>query len=106
MRNKYIFLCAVLLFICVSSVNVFAENDEDYQKYGRIAMAVVKEDYPGQDVVEYQYLGRRKLEESKVVDSFRFEDKKNDRIVFVHVRVLHDLKDKKSLSLMLEEKEQ
>lgn len=95
-----------LLFMTVSLTSAYAQQEQDYQKFGRIATAVVKEDYPGQDVVDYQYLGRRKANETKVIDTFRFEVMKNDKPLFVHIRVIHDLKDKKSLSLMLEEKEQ
>lgn len=107
MIKKFFSLLGIFLFFTsVSLTNVYAQQGQDYQKFGRIATAVVKEDYPDQDVVEYQYLGRRKADETKVIDTFRFEVMKNDKPVFVHIRIIHDLKDKKHLSLTLEEKEQ
>lgn len=105
-KKLFSLLGILILFTGVSLTSVHAQQGQDYQKFGRIATAVVKEDYPGQDVVEYQYLGRRKADETKVIDTFRFEVMKNDKPVFVHVRIIHDLKDKARLSLTLEEKEQ
>lgn len=107
MIKRFFCLVGILLFLMsVSITSVYAQQGQDYQKFGRIATAVVKEDYPGQDVVEYQYLGRRKADETKVIDTFRFEVMKNDKPLFVHIRIIHDLKDTKHLSLTLEEKEQ
>lgn len=105
MKKVFSLLGILLFFMSISLTNVYAQQGQDYQKFGRIATAVVKEDYPGQDVVEYQYLGRRKADETKVIDTFRFEVMKNEKPVFVHVRIIHDLKDTKQLSLTLEEKE-
>lgn len=82
-----------------------AENDKpDYEKYGRIAITVVKEDFPGEEVVEYQFKGREKISETDVVDSFQFQVKENDKPVTIIVKISHSLKNKKLLSLTVEEK--
>lgn len=78
-------------------------NPADYEKYGRIAIAVVKEDYPGENVVEYQYAGRQTISDTDVVDSFVFSVKENNQLKKVTVKVSHSLKNKKLLQLSVEE---
>jgi hypothetical protein len=75
----------------------------DYKKFGRIATAVVIEDYPGQKVVEYKYEGREKLAENKVLDSFRFQVMVNGKEQFVTVKITHDNSAGKELTITLEE---
>ncbi|MFS8629603.1 MAG: YqzG/YhdC family protein [Bacillales bacterium] len=106
MRKKFFSAFGiVLMFIYFSVPAVLADNEPDYQKYGRIALTMVKEQYPGKDI-EYQYLGRRNLDGTKVVDTFRFEVQQSHQQMFVHVRVLHDEKNSNHLSILLEEKRQ
>ncbi|MCM3094320.1 MULTISPECIES: DUF3889 domain-containing protein [unclassified Cytobacillus] len=83
-----------------------AVQQPDYEKYGRIAIAVVKEDYPGEEVVDYQYGGRKKISETDVTDTFTFTVKENGKPVTVLVNVTHNLKDNKAVSLSVERKEQ
>jgi hypothetical protein len=88
----------------VATISTSAENPAlDYEKYGRIAIAVVKENYPGIEVVDYQYAGRQNISESDVMDSFIFEVKENNQPVKVIVRISHSLKNKKLLQLSVEE---
>ncbi|WP_026583908.1 DUF3889 domain-containing protein [Bacillus sp. J33] len=81
-----------------------AVQKPDYEKYGRIAISVVKEDYPGEEVVEYQYGGRQKISETDVRDTFTFTVKENGSPVTVLVKVTHSLKDNKLVSLTAERK--
>lgn len=83
-----------------------AVQKPDYEKYGRIAIAVVKEDYPGEEVVDYQYGGRKKVTETDVTDTFTFTVKENGNPVTVLVMVTHNLKDNKAVSLSVERKTQ
>lgn len=87
--------------IVFSASNVSAQQP-DYQKYGQIALAVVKADYPGQPVTEYQYLGRKKLMNDQVEDSFLFNVTENGK-KDVTVKVRHSLADNKTLNLTVEE---
>ncbi|MBY0123136.1 DUF3889 domain-containing protein [Bacillus sp. S/N-304-OC-R1] len=97
----YLFVTACL-FLHVQTL-AFAENNADeYEKYGRIAIAVVKEDYPGENVVEYQYAGRQNISETDVVDSFIFNVKENNQLKKVTVKVSHSLTNKKLLQLTVE----
>ncbi|MEW9109252.1 DUF3889 domain-containing protein [Cytobacillus gottheilii] len=96
-------LLLALFFIINAALPVHAEEKPDYEKYGRIATVVVKEDYPGEAVVEYKYGGRRKLTEEEVMDTFVFIVKENGKDKTILVKVTHLLSDNKSLSLTVEE---
>lgn len=100
-KNIFAILAISLLFFS-GFVQVQAEKD-DYQKYGNIAIAVVKADYPGEAVTEYEYLGREKLNETDVQDSFKFKVKENDKLVNVVVKVKHSIDNNKLLNLTVEE---
>ena len=67
-------VAAIILLVSLNNLN-FNVNAEgpDYEKYGRIAMAVIKEDFPGEEVRDYKYLGRKQNSENEVVDSFQFK---------------------------------
>lgn len=103
---KKFLLCflTIILFLSVGSPILTKGQQPDYEKYGRIAIAVVKEDFPGEEVVEYDYIGRQKLSDTDVVDSFSFQVKENNKPVIVIVRISHSLNNKKLLSLTVEEK--
>ncbi|MDQ0268996.1 DUF3889 domain-containing protein [Cytobacillus purgationiresistens] len=85
--------------------HVLSEHQEkvDYEKYGRIATAVVKEDYPDEAVVDYKYAGRRKISDTEVIDSFVYEVIENEKAVTVLVKVTHRLDASKFISLTVEE---
>ncbi|RFU60687.1 DUF3889 domain-containing protein [Bacillus sp. V59.32b] len=82
---------------------VIAAEKPDYEKYGQIAIAVVKADYPGEAVTEYQYLGRKKLMNDQVEDGFLFNVTENGKKVDVTVKVRHSLANNKMLNLTVEE---
>jgi hypothetical protein len=83
-------------------IQVHAEK-VDYEKYGQIAISVVKADYPGEPVTEYQFLGREKLSPTDVQDSFKFQVKENNKPINVLVKVRHSIQNNKLLSLTIEE---
>lgn len=76
----------------------------DYEKYGSIAIAVVKADYPEESVTDYKYLGRKKISAQEEQDSFQFVVKENGKEKTVVVTVNHRTKDDKFISLIVEEK--
>lgn len=92
-----------MFFLFSFDLSAYAAQKPNYEKYGQIAIAVVKADYPGEDVVEYQFNGRTKISDSAVVDSFTFEVKENNRLKKVTVKISHSLKDEKLLLLTVEE---
>jgi len=90
----------VLAACCFVNFSLHGEAQQpDYEKYGRIAIAVVKEDYPGDEVKEYQYMGRKKISETKVEDSFRFQVTENNQNVMVNVQITHDVRNNKLLTI-------
>lgn len=102
-RLLFVFII-ISLFMGAWTLSAAASEKPDYEKYGRIATAVVKEDFPGEDVVEYQYTGRQKVSASDVTDSFTFQVNEAGKPVTLIVKVTHSLDNKRTLSLTVEEK--
>lgn len=63
----------------------------------------MKEDYPGQEIIEYEYLGREKISDTQVEDHFRFEVTEDDKEKFVTIANTHHFQDNKLLSLTVKE---
>lgn len=101
--KKVILSVLTLLLVLQFGLNTSAANT-GYEKYGRIAIAVVKADYPNDDVVDYEYKGRTQNPNGQAEDSFQFlvNDQGKERTVKVKIR--HDLTNKKMLNLIVEEK--
>lgn len=104
-KQSMVVILAFLLCLGINQGNYSAQT-LDYQKYGNIAIAVVKADYPGAEVKEYQYVGREKKTETDVTDTFRFEVKENGKAKNVLVKITHNIKDKKILTLSVTEEKQ
>lgn len=102
-RLLFVFII-ISLFMSIWTLSAAASEKPDYEKYGRIATAVVKEDFPGEDVVEYQYTGRQKVSATDVTDSFTFQVNENGKPVTLIVKVTHSPENKRTLSLTVEEK--
>ncbi|QPC45850.1 DUF3889 domain-containing protein [Mangrovibacillus cuniculi] len=90
------FLVALLLFVSIQSVSL---AQVDYAKYGRIATAVVKEDYTGSPLKEYKYLGRQEVSKDEVKDAFQFSVTDGGKDKLVVVEISHNLKNDKLLKL-------
>lgn len=101
MKN-YLSIMTLFVLLFTSLIHVHAEKI-DYEKYGKIAISVVKADYPGDPVTDYQYIGREKLSETEVQDSFKFQVKENEKPINVLVKVKHSIQNNKLLSLTVEE---
>ncbi|HWJ77763.1 MAG TPA: DUF3889 domain-containing protein [Niallia sp.] len=107
--KKYHFLSivigsmVVLLLSFTNPSHHTAANPLSYEKFGNIAIAVVKADYPEQPVTDYEYLGRKKISAMEEQDSFRFIVKENGKEKVIEVKVNHHTKDDKFLSLHVEE---
>lgn len=96
----------ITLFCLGSFANFGFAERPDYEKYGRIAITVVKENYPGDEIKEYQYLGRKNISQSKVDDSFSFQVQENNQKFTVIVKVTHDTKTNKLLTITVDSKKQ
>ena len=102
MKKVIVMLMGIFLIIQAGSISAQAQKP-DYEKYGKIAIAVVQADYPEVEITDYEYKGRKTVAKNLVEDDFRFlvEDKGHDFNVIVTVQ--HDLKNEKLLSLKVTE---
>ncbi|MFU8690051.1 DUF3889 domain-containing protein [Rossellomorea sp. FS2] len=99
MKKPLLIICLLsILFPCLANA-----TEVDYKKFGRIASVVVKEDYPGQAVKDYHYLGRKQLTSEKVSDTFEFTVQENNRDKRVLIIVVHDLENEKTLNITVHE---
>ena len=89
----------------MNSLDVGAQRP-DYEKYGRIAIVVIKEDFPGEEVRDYQYMGRKQLSDSQVVDSFQFKVTADGKPLLATVLITHDVKNNRLLNLTVTEQPQ
>lgn len=107
MRKRSFAVLATLILLL--NINGYAYGEQvsdqkpDYEKYGRIAISVIKEDFPGEEVKEYEYLGRKQITTTEVMDSFQFKVTKDGKTTLVTVQINHDLKNKKLLTLTVKE---
>lgn len=101
-RMKKYFAAILILLSLVTHHQYGLAQKPDYEKYGRMAIAVVAAEYPGDEVKEYEYLGREKLSGTNVIDSFRFQVQENQQPFYVIVKVTHDLSSKKLVHLTVE----
>ncbi|WP_180954559.1 DUF3889 domain-containing protein [Bacillus sp. V5-8f] len=90
-----------LIFICHSGM--VSAQQPDYEKYGKIAIAAVQADYPGEAVTDYQYMGRKNVGTGLVEDSFLFTVNENGKRVKPLVKVKHSTINNKLLNLTVEE---
>ncbi|MHC0036849.1 DUF3889 domain-containing protein [Pseudoneobacillus sp. C159] len=102
MRRHTLALMTMFMFFISGYFQVQAEKI-DYEKYGSIAISIVKADYPGEPVTEYQFLGRENLTDAIVQDSFKFIVKENGKNLNVLVKVKHSIQNNKLVSLTVEE---
>ncbi|MCU9612557.1 YqzG/YhdC family protein [Caldibacillus lycopersici] len=100
--KKILFLLLLYTLIISSPLTGHAQQD-GYEKYGRIATAVVREDYPGEELVEYEYVGREKKSDDEVTDTFRFEVVENGQSKFIRVIISHHLANNKLVTLTVQE---
>lgn len=81
-----------------------AREEIGYEKYGKIAIAVVATDYPSDEVTDYKFEGRNIISKGLVEDQFLFLVKEKGKEFNVRVKIRHSLFNKKLLSLTVEEK--
>ncbi|WP_082687005.1 DUF3889 domain-containing protein [Bacillus sp. FJAT-27445] len=98
MRKLIATLIAVLAFVALQPNQIEAQNF-DYEKYGRMALAIVNVDYPGDPITDYEYLGRKKVNDSEVADTFRFKVVEKGTPLYVRVIISHNLKAEKLVTL-------
>lgn len=95
---------ATLLITMIGNVAI-AQESNDYEKWGRIAVEVAKESY-GADVEfrDYTYVGREELSEKEAKDTFKLVASNGQDKFEVVVTLVFDKKTKLLKQLSLEEK--
>lgn len=105
--KKYFVAMVVLLILLLGILKVdISAQRPDYEKYGRIATAVIKEDFPGEAIQDYKYMGRKQIDDRQVLDSFQYKVSVNGKPVIMTVQITHDLKNDRLLSLTVTEQPQ
>ncbi|OCA84415.1 hypothetical protein A8F94_17085 [Bacillus sp. FJAT-27225] len=99
MRKFMAFAAVLLLFVSQAHETQAERQNPDYEKYGRMAVAIISSDYPGDPIREYEYIGRKNVNESDVADTFRFEVEEKGKTFFVRVIVQHNLTAEKAVTL-------
>ena len=102
--KKKISLLIFLLMLFIQVGSGLAREEIGYEKYGKIAIAVVEADFPSDEVTDYQFQGRKIISKGIVEDRFLFLVKEKSKEVQLIVKIRHSLFYKKLLNLSVEEK--
>lgn len=103
MKMKILFIVfALMSFIQVGSG--LAKENVSYEKYGKIAIAVVEADFPSVGVTDYKFEGRSIISKGIVEDHFLFLIKEKGKELKVAVNIKHSLFQKRLLNLTVEER--
>lgn len=93
-----------MLTLLIQAGSGLADDEVGYEKYGNIAIAVIKADYPSTEVTDYKFEGRDIISKGLVEDKFLFLVKEKGKELNVRVKIRHSLYHKKLLNLSVEEK--
>lgn len=104
-RSFPILVASIIIMAFLFPSHNIAVQKVDYEKYGNIAIAVVKADYPEENVTDYKYLGRKKISTMEVQDTFQFMVKENGKEKPVLVTINHNIEKEKFISLTVVEQE-
>ncbi len=102
-KNIALLFFTVMMFSSVGSGFAQQEKNVGYEKYGKVAIAVVEADYPSDEVTDYNFEGRNIISKGIVEDRFLFLVKEKGRDIKVRVKIKHSLFQKKLLQLTVEE---
>ncbi|MBT2684788.1 DUF3889 domain-containing protein [Bacillus sp. ISL-37] len=104
MMKKYFFAITVFLILLmgIQRGDINAQTPA-YEKYGKIATAVINEEFPDETVRNYKYMGRKQKDDRQVLDSFQYKVSDNRKTVIITVQVAHDVKSDRLLSLSVTE---
>ncbi|WP_419883266.1 DUF3889 domain-containing protein [Peribacillus sp. B-H-3] len=101
---KKILLALLVLMLLLPAAGKPSEGAPlHYEKYGNIAIAVVRTDYPGTSVTDYEFLGRKKSGNGLAVDSFLFLIKDKGIEKNVLIKAEHSLISQNLISLHVTE---
>lgn len=104
LKNLYKFgLVMMVLSIMSFQFTLHAYAQVDYEKWGRIAVEVAKENYPDAEISDYQYVGREEISATQARDTFRLQVKEDQRTFQINVGILFNPQTDRLISLSIEE---
>jgi hypothetical protein len=103
MLKKKISFIVFALMLFIQAGSGLSKEDVSYEKYGKIAIAVVEADYPSDAVTDYKFEGRNIISKGLVEDQFLFLVKEKGKKFNVRVKIRHSLFRQKMLNLTVEE---
>ncbi|SFB93312.1 Protein of unknown function [Bacillus sp. OV322] len=101
--KKTLLALLVLMLLLPAAGKASEGPPPHYEKYGNIAIAVVRTDYPGTSVTDYEFLGRKKSGNGIAVDSFLFLIKDKGIEKNVLIKAEHSLISQNLISLYVTE---
>ncbi|RDI47932.1 DUF3889 domain-containing protein [Falsibacillus pallidus] len=101
--RRFLSIVILLSVLPLASWNHAGAQQTDYAKYGRMATAIVIEDYPSEELKDYEYKGRTPAGDDQVADYFKFTVSENGKTSYILVRVTHSLKNEKLVGLTVSE---
>lgn len=105
MKKWVLGLLSVLLLLSTAA-GVAQAQKPDYEKWGKIAIQLVKENYPKAEISEYQYMGREEISDTEAKDTFHFTAKQADKSKEIFVALTFNPKTKQLKSVNIKEKKQ
>jgi hypothetical protein len=104
--NTYKF-CLVAFLVSMFALTQFCSDayaqPEDYKKWSRIAVDVVKLNYPDAQVSDYDYKGRKEISDTQAQDTFELQVKEENRTKSVNVYVTFNPKTNSLITVTMEE---
>ncbi|CAG9621766.1 DUF3889 domain-containing protein [Sutcliffiella rhizosphaerae] len=100
-------LSLLSVFIIISGSNIAVaeiKREVDYEKWGKIAVEVAKENYDQIEISEYKYLGRKNVSETEAIDTFELLAKEGQKSFQIIVALTFNPQTKQLKSLTIEEK--
>lgn len=99
MKKNILWALALLIFVSVVVPANFAQaQDPEYAKWGKLAIERMMEEYPGEDVKDYDYQGKVMisdvreqfnflftLEDGSKVRAYVLVDMKKDELIDIHL---------------------
>lgn len=105
MKKWVLGLLSVLLLLS-TVVSVAQAEKPEYEKWGKIAIQLVKENYPEAEVSEYQYQGREEISKTEAKDTFHFTAKQDNKSLDIYVALTFNPQTEQLKSVNIEEKKQ
>jgi Protein of unknown function (DUF3889) len=105
MKKKMLSLliCCLFQFTAWQSVHAQQQQQPDYEKWGKIAVAVVKENYPNSEIIDYKHVERQDISVTQSKHTFTLQVKQRNQTFNVKVIVTYNPRTDRLISVTMEE---